>query len=529
MLSCNFYRTPFIVTPVAVHGSLTHCIKAQIARGAPPTAEDRVIIVAQVAAGLAAVHGMGFMHRDLKPGNVLVYDASPGPQDTPRTPGEFPAVTCKIADMGTAVRTDSCGRALTYPCCTRWYRAPELTLNDPEMSYGPSVDIWALGALAVEVFTGEAPCKDRIEEYSGQLDRLEEVPLESKLSQMAAVCTLLGPPPDWNTSRKTARFRRAHAATSFPRRFDDVADGWRTQHAMPASVVDVVRDAFDYDPAKRPDASAICSKLASTTVAAVAVAAPAPTVAPPSWPPPSIYDRPPESVWPPKAAESLLVDRHTLIMNMMDLHLAPPRCDTTLHVAVLMLDGAALDGALYLDGLAHRRDAAIMRRIASVCYHTAAKLVGDRHADLDRFLTASNVGLQRRLMTSFIARTRAHGMVTLLDALRAHPRAPRLGRAGLMNDGAVAALLLWPSPDKASAIVRAVVSFAQGAIPADEPLAADLKLAAQSIRDMSAATTAATVGRQLAKRAKAKAATPQTVAETSQTRVAATPSKRRRR
>lgn len=37
---------------------------------------------------------------------------------------------------------------------TRWYRAPELLVGDT--SYGPPVDVWAVGCVVAELQTGEA-------------------------------------------------------------------------------------------------------------------------------------------------------------------------------------------------------------------------------------------------------------------------------------------------------------------------------------------------------------------------------------
>lgn len=35
---------------------------------------------------------------------------------------------------------------------TRWYRAPELLVGDP--NYGKAADVWAVGCLIVEMLTG---------------------------------------------------------------------------------------------------------------------------------------------------------------------------------------------------------------------------------------------------------------------------------------------------------------------------------------------------------------------------------------
>lgn len=46
------------------------------------------------------------------------------------------------------------GGEYTDYVATRWYRAPELLVGDTQ--YGPPVDVWAIGCLFAELFTGQA-------------------------------------------------------------------------------------------------------------------------------------------------------------------------------------------------------------------------------------------------------------------------------------------------------------------------------------------------------------------------------------
>ena len=46
------------------------------------------------------------------------------------------------------------GEVYTDYVATRWYRAPELLVGD--ISYGKAVDVWVIGCLFSEMFTGEA-------------------------------------------------------------------------------------------------------------------------------------------------------------------------------------------------------------------------------------------------------------------------------------------------------------------------------------------------------------------------------------
>uniref|UniRef100_A0A7N0UYU2 cyclin-dependent kinase n=1 Tax=Kalanchoe fedtschenkoi TaxID=63787 RepID=A0A7N0UYU2_KALFE len=87
----------------------------------------------QVFQGLAYMHHRGYFHRDLKPENLLVSKD-----------------LLKIADFGLA-REIASEPPYTEYVSTRWYRAPEVMLQS--FTYGPAVDMWAMGAIMAELFT----------------------------------------------------------------------------------------------------------------------------------------------------------------------------------------------------------------------------------------------------------------------------------------------------------------------------------------------------------------------------------------
>jgi serine/threonine-protein kinase len=108
------------------------------ARGLVPVA-DCVDILGQICTGLGAAHDAGVIHRDLKPGNVLV--------------GERNAV--KIIDFGLAKATAADGMTATGMLMgTPYYMSPEQVRG---RRVDASSDIYSLGALAYHLVTGRPP------------------------------------------------------------------------------------------------------------------------------------------------------------------------------------------------------------------------------------------------------------------------------------------------------------------------------------------------------------------------------------
>ncbi|HWN41730.1 MAG TPA: tetratricopeptide repeat protein, partial [Thermoanaerobaculia bacterium] len=110
-----------------------------LAAEGPLTAERAVGIARQVASGLAAAHQAGVVHRDLKPGNVLIDDSG----------------RAAISDFGVARSLG--GPGATLPGSV----VGTLDYLSPEQARGGEVDgradLYALGILLHEMLTGELP------------------------------------------------------------------------------------------------------------------------------------------------------------------------------------------------------------------------------------------------------------------------------------------------------------------------------------------------------------------------------------
>ena len=118
-------------------------------------------LIRQVLSGVAACHRLGVLHRDVKPGNVLIHADG----------------TLKLADFGLAraasrlkpLRDDEpkeTGRdepdrsvlhdgSYTRGIQTRWYRSPEILLG--ATTYSAAVDVWSVGAILGELLSSNGP------------------------------------------------------------------------------------------------------------------------------------------------------------------------------------------------------------------------------------------------------------------------------------------------------------------------------------------------------------------------------------
>jgi len=103
------------------------------------TLDEALAVTKQIASGLAAAHAKGVVHRDIKPGNVLMTENG----------------VVKISDFGLAKLVGGVAMTQTgVSVGTVAYMSPEQTRGE---EVGPPTDIWALGTVLYQMLRGDLP------------------------------------------------------------------------------------------------------------------------------------------------------------------------------------------------------------------------------------------------------------------------------------------------------------------------------------------------------------------------------------
>jgi WD40 repeat protein/DNA-binding SARP family transcriptional activator len=136
----DYWREPdaaYLVMRFLRGGSLEELVTA-----GPLEPERAAQVLDQVAAALSAAHRQGVVHRDVKPGNVLLDEEG----------------NAYLTDFGVALDAGSPERSTgTMLRGTPGYLSPEQVRLDPA---SPQTDVYALGIVAYEMLTGTHPFPD---------------------------------------------------------------------------------------------------------------------------------------------------------------------------------------------------------------------------------------------------------------------------------------------------------------------------------------------------------------------------------
>jgi eukaryotic-like serine/threonine-protein kinase len=176
-------------------------LRHELDRRGPLPVPEALRIGAGICRALDAVHGAGLVHRDVKPGNVLLVEDR-----------------VKLADFGAAEQTGT--RAGSRVTGTPKYVAPE------QLGGGPvdhRADLYAVGVVLHEMLAGHVPFVGADDAATARI-RLEQAPpslLELRPDVGPAVAglvlALLAQEPDGRPS----------SAAATARRLDDLASSWR--------------------------------------------------------------------------------------------------------------------------------------------------------------------------------------------------------------------------------------------------------------------------------------------------------------
>jgi eukaryotic-like serine/threonine-protein kinase len=206
---------PYLVMEL-VDGS---CLAAVLA-GGPLSAARTMDIVAQAAAGLQAAHATGLIHRDIKPGNLLL----------------APDGTVKITDFGISHAIGSAPVTITGVVMgTAEYLAPERIAGAPA---GPASDLYALGVVAYQCLAGAPPFTGKpLDVACAHRDRpVPPLPPSVSAGVTALVMQLVAKDPAWRPGSAAEVAHRAGRLRDDPQDSLSIGAG-RARHPLAAAAV----------------------------------------------------------------------------------------------------------------------------------------------------------------------------------------------------------------------------------------------------------------------------------------------------
>jgi cyclin-dependent kinase 7 len=177
------------------------------------TPEDIKCYMLQLLEGIAFCHSQFILHRDLKPGNLLVNSDG----------------ILKITDFGLARLFGREQERLSPEAVTIWYRPPELLYGATK--YTTTSDMWAVGCIFAEMWLGRP--------------LFSTEPPHTELAQLRTIFSFLGTPTekDWPTLAKLPLFVQFDPQAPAP--FELTFQG------LPLDAIDLLKNLLALNPTKR--------------------------------------------------------------------------------------------------------------------------------------------------------------------------------------------------------------------------------------------------------------------------------------
>ena len=128
--------------------------RLEVADRSPADLRAKIRLLTQVARAVHFAHQHGILHRDLKPGNILL--------DADHVPHLTDFGLAKRLDTSSVVRDANAGlveAGASSPAGTISYMAPEQAAGSASLT--TAVDVYALGAILYEILTGQPPFRQK--------------------------------------------------------------------------------------------------------------------------------------------------------------------------------------------------------------------------------------------------------------------------------------------------------------------------------------------------------------------------------
>ncbi|MDB4966013.1 MAG: serine/threonine protein kinase with repeat [Myxococcales bacterium] len=242
----------------------------------PITSAEAVIIARGVLSALKHAHGLGIVHRDVKPANIMLVE------------GGGTGLVVKLLDFGLAkmvgeTESDSGSEPLTQAGMvfgTPGYLSPEQASGQPADARS---DLYALGVVLYEMVAGRRPF-------------LRQDPLDVVRDHLQTL-----PPPPRTYGAKISDALEAAILKALAK---DPKGRWQSAEEMSAALAKVPELTAE------TEAPAVSARSASATSSSTAAAARAPTTGARSSPTPTAQVHAPRPAGPP-----LALDRRTLMIG----------------------------------------------------------------------------------------------------------------------------------------------------------------------------------------------------------------------